>query len=154
MSDRPWQAYIPAEQEVSALRAGLGEALRAARQRRGWTLAELGRRSGVPARHISRLERGLRRPRPDCLRPVARALEPERFEEFAAELELAAGDSLRRDSLPGGRPGRTAEQLPPRWLLERSQELRARIERRTAEMACEQLERENGLKRAQVDAAA
>lgn len=141
MTQQPrWSGYIVPEDESALLRATFGEALCRARRERGWSMAELSRRAGVSASHISNLERGLRRPRPSFLRSLAMALDPEGFEDLAAELGRQAGDSLRPDTLPGERRRerrnkRAEEQLPDlrkklASLLARAQKTQVKLEGR------------------------
>lgn len=59
--------------EDEELLAGVGPRLRALRQRRGTTLADLATRTGISVSTLSRLESGQRRPTLELLLPLARA---------------------------------------------------------------------------------
>jgi transcriptional regulator with XRE-family HTH domain len=59
--------------ELDKALAGVGPHLRALRQRRGTTLADLGAETGISVSTLSRLESGDRRPTLELLLPLARA---------------------------------------------------------------------------------
>jgi len=62
-------------QRLHQLPEGLYKELRAARKRRGWSQAELGRLVGLPQMHISGIESGKIVPRFDTLLDLARMLD-------------------------------------------------------------------------------
>lgn len=117
--------------ERETLASGFGELLNRRRRSRDWTVAELARRSGTSATHIYRLQRGERRPRPSLIANLARALDPDDWENLSAELEDAAGDSLRSDTTRGQRR-RARQEERARKALERLPDLRKRLERQLA----------------------
>lgn len=124
-----WGETTP--EEAAQLRASLGELLSRSRRRRGWSQAQLARRSGVSSPHISHLERGRRRPRPTTLKSLATALDPDNGLVLFDELVAAAGELLRPDTPRGSRrrerrERRAAKQLP---------ELEARLETLTRKAA-------------------
>jgi len=63
------------EPGLAAPQTDIGGAIRAMRSRRGFSLAELGRRSGYTAAFISMLERNLRDPRLSTLERIAQGLD-------------------------------------------------------------------------------
>lgn len=65
-----------------------GPALRAARERAGWSLGLLGHHSGVSVGYLSRLERGLRAPSVVVVEVLAAVLE---LTEAEAEVFVASG---------------------------------------------------------------
>lgn len=90
----------PHGEEAARLAAQVGTPLSAARTRRGLTMAELSRRSGVNASTISALERGQQRPTRKTLHRLAGALAPLGAETFAERLIEAAGPSLADETMP------------------------------------------------------
>jgi transcriptional regulator with XRE-family HTH domain len=68
--------------------ATIGALLRREREGRGWTLADLAERTGIPQPNLSRLERGLADVRLSTVIRVAQAL--------GAEISLAPAGRLRR----------------------------------------------------------
>jgi transcriptional regulator with XRE-family HTH domain len=68
--------------------AGVGALLRRRRETRGWTLADLSERTGIPQPNLSRLERGLADVRLSTVLRVAQAL--------GAEVTLAPSGGRRR----------------------------------------------------------
>lgn len=83
--------------EHEHLAKGFGYALRFMREESGMTLQQVGELAGVGCPHLSRLERGERRPSVDLIKAVARVFAPEGPLRDALESRLAglAGDSLR-----------------------------------------------------------
>ncbi len=63
----------PVDHELGGVLAAVGPRLRALRRRRGVTLAELHRSTGISTSTLSRLESGVRRPTLELLLPRARA---------------------------------------------------------------------------------
>jgi transcriptional regulator with XRE-family HTH domain len=63
----------PVDHELGGVLAAVGPRLRALRRRRGVTLAELHRSTGISTSTLSRLESGGRRPTLELLLPLARA---------------------------------------------------------------------------------
>ena len=55
--------------------APVGERLRTERQLRGWSIEELAYRTGLSARHLTRIERGQSAPQPESLMALAGALD-------------------------------------------------------------------------------
>ena len=88
----------PHEAEQDEIARTVGARLRELRAEHGLSLRELERRSGVARSSISRLERGLRRPRPSLLGWLAYGLDPDRVEVLRKELCEAAGISLIAES--------------------------------------------------------
>ena len=77
----------------------LGRVVTQARLERGWSIRELGKRSGVHYSHIAALEKGgVRRPAPDILRKLAQSLQLE-----IEDLYVYAGYTIG-DALPGLEP--------------------------------------------------
>lgn len=74
--------------EVLQSTAGVGALVRRRREARGWTLADLSQRTGVPQPNLSRLERGLADVRLSTVLRVAQAL--------GAEVTLAPAGGRRR----------------------------------------------------------
>ena len=60
---------------LNGLPTEMRRALRAARETRGWSQAELGRQVGLPQVHISRIEAGKTAPRINTLLDLVRALD-------------------------------------------------------------------------------
>ncbi|MBX5445252.1 helix-turn-helix transcriptional regulator [Sphaerobacter sp.] len=97
-----------AEQSGAVLRRSrqqIGPALRALRERRGWTLAQLAAESGVSRSQVWRLEQGQSVPSYLTLARLAKALEVEinyftAFESTAAELDRDLSSYLRRVGIP------------------------------------------------------
>lgn len=77
----------PSAESTEANRAGFGRRLRAARTRRGWTLAQLAKRSGLAISTISKTERGLMAPTYDRMLQLAQGLGVDMAEFFATEGE-------------------------------------------------------------------
>jgi transcriptional regulator with XRE-family HTH domain len=100
---------VPAE-ERDRLAGTLGALLIELRAERQMSAAELARRSGVSASHISGLQRGIYRPRPAVLASLARGLTPEDPAQLVERLHDAAGASLRPDTEPGLRRRRRREE--------------------------------------------
>jgi len=89
----------PDQEEQARLAATVGAALRAVRRERGLSLRDLERRSGVNRSTITRLERGLRRPRASVLGWLAWGLVgPDNAEQVKNGLCSAAGESLVAES--------------------------------------------------------
>ena len=88
----------PPDSERDAIAAGLGKRLRGLRKEHKLGLRDLERRSGVNRSTISRLERGLRRPRPSVLGWLAWGFDPDRVQVLKDELCAAAGPSLILES--------------------------------------------------------
>jgi transcriptional regulator with XRE-family HTH domain len=89
----------PDQDEQAYLAAGVGAALRSLRRAQGLSLRDLERRSGVNRSTISRLEHGLRRPRPSTLGWLAwAAAGPDKADAVKQALCSAAGDSLVLES--------------------------------------------------------
>ena len=89
----------PDQEEQEYLAAGVGAQLRALRKERGLSLRDVERRSGVNRSMISRLERGLRRPRASTLGWLSWGIAgPDGAEGVKAGLCAAAGDSLVAES--------------------------------------------------------
>jgi hypothetical protein len=65
------------------LRLVLGLKARALRERRGWTLKQLGGRAGLAVSYLSEIEKGKKYPKPEKLLALARALETP-FEELVS----------------------------------------------------------------------
>ncbi len=71
---------------------GFGAAIRAARNARGWTQAELGRRAGLVTHHVSKIETGDTDPKLSTVLALLAALEldallaPRALDDPAAEL--------------------------------------------------------------------
>ncbi|WP_459343327.1 helix-turn-helix domain-containing protein [Arthrobacter sp. MDT3-44] len=97
-SDRsePDTRGIVAEDEALFLAEGFGAYLRALRKQNGLSQERASKLSGLSVSHISKLERGLRRPGVPAVKALARVLAPagdgEGMEQRLAGL---AGDSLR-----------------------------------------------------------
>ncbi len=97
-----------AEQSGAVLRRSrqqIGPALRALRERRGWTLAQLAAESGVSRSQVWRLEQGQNVPSYLTLARLAKALEVEinyftSFESTATELDRDLSSYLRRVGIP------------------------------------------------------
>src|SRR5207244_4169143 len=85
--------------EQARLATRVGAPLVAARAAAGLTMAELGRRAGVSAGTVGKLERGQTRPRRVTLQRLADALlhDPAAAFAFAEQLAEAAGPSLVAD---------------------------------------------------------
>ncbi|GAA1093786.1 XRE family transcriptional regulator [Kitasatospora arboriphila] len=62
-----------ADDDISGVLAGVGPRLRALRQKRGATLAEVAEETGISLSTLSRLESGQRRPTLELLLPLAKA---------------------------------------------------------------------------------
>ena len=60
---------------LNRLPVSLRREMIAARQKRGWSQAELGRRAGLPQMHISNIETGKTAPRFDTLLDLVRVLD-------------------------------------------------------------------------------
>lgn len=89
----------PDEAEQQQLAATIGARIREYRRRNELSLRDLERRSGVNRSTISRLERGLRRPRPSMLGWLAWGLAgPEGAEVVREDLCRAAGPLMVADS--------------------------------------------------------
>ncbi len=89
----------PDLEEQRFLAEGVGALLRALRREHGLSLRDLERRSGVNRSTITRLERGLRRPRASVLGWLAWGLAgPDNAERIKNGLCTAAGDSLVTES--------------------------------------------------------
>ncbi len=86
----------PLEQQQIA--DGAGALLRQLRRALGMGLRDLERRSGVNRSTISRIERGLRRPRRSVLGWIAWGLDADNVTAVKAQLCAAAGDSLVAES--------------------------------------------------------
>jgi DNA-binding XRE family transcriptional regulator len=96
-SSRP-VAGRPDEIEQQQIAAGVGALLRDLRRDQGMSVRDLEKRSGINRSTISRLERGLRRPRRSVLGWLAWGLSPEAPEPVKRRLVDAAGDSLVAES--------------------------------------------------------
>ncbi len=87
--------------ESTPPKSALGSVIRREREGRGWTLADLSERTGIPQPNLSRLERGLADVRLSTLLRVAEALGTEivltpagrrrRLDEVVREAEQARG---------------------------------------------------------------
>ena len=89
----------PDQEEQQFLAAGVGAALRSLRRAQGLSVRDLERRSGVNRSTISRIERGLRRPRASVLGWIAwGAAGPDKADAVKQALCDAAGDSLISES--------------------------------------------------------
>ena len=88
---------VVAGAEQERLASGFGSTLRSMRERNGLTLQQLGDLAGVGKPHLSKLERGERRPSVDLIRAVCRVYGPSDAHREALETRLAelAGESLR-----------------------------------------------------------
>jgi transcriptional regulator with XRE-family HTH domain len=114
----------PLDAERDQIAATVGSRLRELRREYGLSLRDLERRSGVTRSTISRVERGLRRPRPSLLGWLAWGLNPDLSAVLRRELCGAAGMSLIAESrwserAHGRRAWRAvlAGQMPlPAWL--------------------------------------
>jgi transcriptional regulator with XRE-family HTH domain len=85
-------------------RAKLGRAIRTARQKRGWTLRELGAHAGVSVSQLSHVERGASDPSLDTLRDLAEALGTTPFMLMAGtptQSRLVRAGTGTRLALPG-----------------------------------------------------
>jgi transcriptional regulator with XRE-family HTH domain len=105
MTDR-WNASAPGTDEQEHLAATLGAVLKAMRTERGLSTRALAERSTVARSSITRLESGMRRPRPEMLHALAYGLDHEHPEPLAERLMAAAGPSLRPDTEAGLRARR------------------------------------------------
>ncbi|WP_208297998.1 helix-turn-helix domain-containing protein [Actinophytocola oryzae] len=87
----------PGPIERRYLADGFGRRLRQLRRRAGLTQQQLADRADRTRGHVSRLERGLRRPEWRTLLLLSQALAPTRAEQKAirVELRMLAGDSAR-----------------------------------------------------------
>jgi transcriptional regulator with XRE-family HTH domain len=82
--------------ERDHLANGFGKMLRNMRTTQGFSQTQLKRLAGVTQPYISYLERGLRRPTPDVIEALARALVPEDQQPYLIQrLTEEAGDSIR-----------------------------------------------------------
>lgn len=88
----------PDQYEQERIAGTLGVALRRLRAEHGLSTLGLARRSAVSSSTVSRLERGLRRPRRSLLGLLAYGLNPDGPEPIKTELCAAAGDSLVAES--------------------------------------------------------
>lgn len=86
----PVQANETAEQD----RQDFGRRLRALRRARGWTLAQLAKRSGLAISTISKAERGVMAPTYDRMLQLARGIGVDMAEFFASEGEIYAPGSF------------------------------------------------------------
>ena len=88
----------PNPAEAAELAATLGRVLREARAAAGLSATSLARGMGAAGTTITRLERGLRRPRAALLADVAAVLTPRNPGPLTAKLATAAGPSLMPDT--------------------------------------------------------
>lgn len=132
----------PDEAEQARLASTVGAVLRSARTSAGLSCRQLAARAGCAASSVSRLERGVRRPRPSLLSVLAAQLDPGGEAGLAAKLIWATGTSLRDDTKAGLRARRRRTRrvekkvAAERWAAE--QEHRRRLlEARRADMQTE-----------------
>ena len=84
--------------EAARLRAGLGRLLAEARTAAGYSVRGLAYRSRLSPATVSRLERGIVRPRTGTLRVLAAALDGDEPNALAEQLIHAAGESIAADT--------------------------------------------------------
>ncbi len=100
-----WAAARTSEAERAELAAGVGALLRTARVEAGLSVRGLAAASACASSSVSRLERGLRRPRPSMLAALAGVLDPGGT-QLRERLVSAAGRHLREDTAAGLRARR------------------------------------------------
>lgn len=88
----------PEAAEQALIAGGVGALLQQLRGERRMSVRDLEGRSGVARSTISRVERGLRRPRRSMLGWLAWGLDAENVVPLTMQLAVAAGDSLIADS--------------------------------------------------------
>lgn len=88
---------IVTDAEREHLAQGFGKVMRSMREQHGLTLQQLGDLAGAGKPHLSRLERGERRPSVDLIQAVCRVYAPSEAHQEALAKRLAdlAGESLR-----------------------------------------------------------
>jgi transcriptional regulator with XRE-family HTH domain len=98
----PWVRFQVGDEERTHLAEGFGATLRTARCTAGMSRRQLARLIGCADSTVSRLERGLRRPRPSMIASLCAVLDPKSLGLKAHLVELA-GESLRPDTRAGAR---------------------------------------------------
>jgi len=88
----------PEAAEQALIAGGVGALLEQLRAERHMSLRDLEGRSGAARSTISRVERGLRRPRRSMLGWLAWGLDAENVVPLTAQLAAAAGDSMIAES--------------------------------------------------------